>query len=114
MVLFPASEGHIGVLPRHAPLTTHLVPGEIIVHAPTEDRYLVVGEGLVEVGADHVTIVTDMAVPVERVDEAKVEEARLQAEARLREKLSDEENAEVTASLTRLLVQLQAKRRHRA
>jgi len=58
--------------------------------------------------------VTDMAVPVERVDEAKVEEERLLAEARLREQLSDEEMASVTTSLTRLLVQLQAKRRHRA
>jgi len=114
MVTFPAVEGHIGVLPRHVPLKTQLVPGEMIVHTPTEDRYLVVGEGLAEVTGDHVTIVTDMAIPVEHIDEARAEEARVRALARLRENLSDEELASVTASLARSLAQLQVKRRHRA
>ena len=48
---------------------------------------LAVGEGLVEVTADRVSIVTDMAIPAERIDEAKVEEARARAEARLQEKI---------------------------
>jgi hypothetical protein len=54
-----------------------------------------------------------LAVPADRIDEAKVEEARKRAEARLHEKLSDEEHAAVNASLTRSLVQLRVKRRRR-
>jgi len=114
MVTFPAVQGHIGVLPRHDPLMTQLVPGEMIIHAPTADRYVVVGEGLAEVAGDHVTILTDMAIPVEHIDEARVEEARQRAEARLREKLSEEEMALVRASLARSLAQLEVKRRHRS
>ena len=63
--------------------------------------------------ADHVAIVTDMAIAAESIDEARAEEARERAAARLREKLSDEEVASVNASLVRSLAQLQVKRRHR-
>ena len=58
-------------------------------------------------------IVTDMAIPAERIDEAKAEEARARAEARLRDKISDEEVASVNASLVRSLAQLQVRRRRR-
>ena len=54
-----------------------------------------------------------MAIAAETIDEAKAEEARQRAEARLREKLSDEEVASVNASLVRSLAQLRVKRRRR-
>ena len=63
--------------------------------------------------ADHVAVLTDLAVASEKIDEAKVEEARQRAEARLNEKLSDEEVASVNASLARSAAQLRVKRRHR-
>ena len=53
------------------------------------------------------------AIASEKIDEAKVEEARQRAEARLQEKLSDEEVASVNASLVRSTVQLRVKRRQR-
>ena len=54
-----------------------------------------------------------MAVAAENIDEAKAEEARQRAAARLAEKLSDEEIASVNAALVRSLAQLQVKRRRR-
>jgi len=54
-----------------------------------------------------------MAVAAEHIDEAKVEEARRRAEARLRETVSEEEIASVNASLARSLAQLHVRRRHR-
>ncbi len=63
--------------------------------------------------SDSVAIATDMAIAAETIDEAKAEEARQRAEARLREKLSDEEVASVNASLVRSLAQLRVKRRRR-
>ena len=113
MVTLPSIEGEIGDLPAALRLITQLVPGEIIVSKDGHDRFLAVGEGLVEVTAERVTIATDMAIPADRIDEAKVEEARQRAEARLREKISDEEVASVNASLVRALAQLQVKRRRR-
>jgi F-type H+-transporting ATPase subunit epsilon len=68
---------------------------------------------MVEVTATQVSIVTDMAINADQIDEAKVEEARARAAARLQEKISDEEVASVNASLARSLAQLQVKRRRR-
>jgi F-type H+-transporting ATPase subunit epsilon len=113
MVTLPAIEGQMGVYPHHLRLITQLVPGEIIVTKDGQDRYLAVGEGLVEVADTYVAIVTDMAIPSDKIDEAKVEEARARAAARLNEKISDEEVASVNASLARSLAMLHVKRRRR-
>jgi F-type H+-transporting ATPase subunit epsilon len=113
MVTLPVLEGQIGVYPNHVRVITQVVPGELIVNKDGEDRFLAVGEGLVEIDADHVAIVTDMAIPSEQIDEARVEEARARAAARLAEKISDEEVATVNASLARSLAQLQVRRRRK-
>jgi len=112
MVTLPGVEGQLGVYPQHVALMTQMVPGEISVRKDSRDYYLAVGEGLIEILGDHVAVLTDLAVASEKIDEAKVEEARQRAEARLREKLSDEQVASVNASLARSLAQLQVKRRH--
>jgi len=113
MVTLPAVEGQIGVYPQHVPLLTRVMPGEIIVRVGAHEEYLAVGGGLVEITGDHIAIVTDMAVAADNIDEAKAEEARQRATARLRDKISDEEVASVNASLARSLAQLKVKRRRR-
>ncbi len=113
MITLPGVEGQMGVYPQHVPLMTQMVPGEILLRQNGVDYAMAVGEGLVEVTADHVSILTDMAIAAEHIDEAKVQEARQRAEARLREKLSDEEVASVNSSLARSLAQLRVKRRRK-
>jgi F-type H+-transporting ATPase subunit epsilon len=113
MVTLPGIDGQMGILPHHIRLMTQLVPGEMIVRKNGQVRFLAVGEGLIEVTSDRVSIVTDMAVATENIDEAKAEEARQRAAARLREKISSAEVASVNASLARSLAQLRVKRRHR-
>jgi F-type H+-transporting ATPase subunit epsilon len=113
MVTLPAADGQIGILPMHVPLMTQMVPGEVIVRKDGEDQSLAVGEGLVEITNDHVAVLTDLAVAAESIDEAKAEEARKRAEARLHEKLSAEEVASVNAALARALAQLRVKRGRR-
>jgi F-type H+-transporting ATPase subunit epsilon len=111
MVTLPGVAGQMGVYPQHMPLVTEMVPGEIIVRKDGRDTFVACGAGVVEVTATRVSILTDMAVEADRIDEAKAEEARQRAEARLREKISDEEVASVNASLARSLAQLKVKRR---
>jgi F-type H+-transporting ATPase subunit epsilon len=113
MVTLPGVEGQMGVLPQHVRLITQLVPGELIVRKGGHDDFMAVGEGLVEANNERVSIVTNMAVAVDKIDEAAAEEARQRAAARLREKISSEEVASVNASLARSLAQLHVKRRHR-
>ena len=111
MVTLPAVEGQLGIYPQHIRLMTQMVPGEMIVRKNGYDDLLAVGEGLIEITGASVSIVTDMAVAADKIDEAKVEEARQRAAARLREKLSAEEVASVNSALVRSLVQLRVKRR---
>ena len=113
MVTLPGVEGQMGIYPRHVPLLTQMVPGEIIVLKDGQEYFLAVGEGLIEVTGDHVALLTDMAIAAEKIDEAKAEEARQRAEARLQEKLSDEEVASVNSALAHSLAQLRVKRRQR-
>lgn len=112
MVTLPGIAGQLGVYPEHVPLLTQMVPGEIIVRKDGRDTFFATGAGLIEVTAARVSILTDLAVQADKIDEAKAEEARQRAEARLREKLSDEEVANANASLARSLAQLNVKRRY--
>jgi F-type H+-transporting ATPase subunit epsilon len=114
LVTLPAVDGQIGVFPDHIPLLTRIVPGEVFVSRPSgEDDVLAVGEGLVSITASRIEVVTDMAIDAKDIDEAKVEEARQRALARLQDKVSDEEVATVNASLARSLAQLKVKKRRR-
>lgn len=111
MATLPGIEGQMGIYPHHVPLMTQMVAGEVIVRKGGTDYFLAVGEGLIEITADHVAILTDMAIAAEHIDEAKAEEARQRAEARMHEKLSDEEVASVNSALAHSLAQLHVRRR---
>jgi F-type H+-transporting ATPase subunit epsilon len=113
MVTLPGVEGQMGIYPQHVPLMTQMVPGELIVTKDGEGYSMAVGEGLIEISGEHVAILTDMAVAAENIDENKVEEARQRAEARLQDKLSDEEVASINASIARAVAQLHVKRRRK-
>jgi F-type H+-transporting ATPase subunit epsilon len=54
-----------------------------------------------------------MAIKADDIDETKAEEARKRAEARLAEKLGDDEHAMVQAALLHSMAQLKVKRRNR-
>ncbi len=112
MVTLTGVQGEMGILPQHIRLMTRMVPGELVVRKGGRDLFVAVGGGLVEVTGTRVSILTDMAVAADKIDEAKAEEARRRAEARLHEKLSAEEVATINASLARSLAQLRVKRRH--
>ena len=113
MVTLPGVEGEMGIFPMHIPLMTQIAAGEIVARKGGQDFFLAVGEGFVEVTGERVAILTDMAIKADDIDEAKAEEARARAEARLQEKLTEEEQGTVQAALAHSLTQLNVKRRHR-
>ena len=113
MVTLPGVEGEMGIFPMHVPLMTQLASGEVSVRKNGQDFFLAVGEGFVEVTGERVSILTDMAIKAESIDEAKAEEARKRAEARLAEKIDEEDVATTKAALDHALAQLKVKRRGR-
>lgn len=113
MVTLPGVEGEMGIYPMHIPLMTQIAHGEITARKGGQDHFLAVGEGFVEITGDRVAILTDMAIKADDIDEARAEEARKKAEARLAEKIGDEEQAAAQAALMHSLTQLNLKRRNR-
>ncbi len=113
MVTLPGLEGEMGIYPDHVPLMTQVVPGEIIARRHGEDYFLAVGPGFVEITGDHVSILTDMAIKGDELDDAKAEEACKAAEVRLRERLGQEEAAAVVAAVLRSVLHLRGRRHPR-
>ena len=113
MVTLPGVEGVMGIYPMHIPLMTQIAHGEIVARKGGVDHYLATGEGFVQITGERVAILTDMAIKADDIDEMKAEEARKKAEARLAEKLTDEEQATVQAALLHSMTQLNVKRRTR-
>jgi len=111
-VVIPGVEGELGVLPQHVPLMTQLLPGELRVLKGGEELCLAVGEGFVEISADKVAVLTDMAVKETEIDGLAAEEAVRRAEEAIKDsKLDDEEYATVKASLQKSLALVRVKRR---
>ena len=112
-VVLPGVEGELGILPEHMPLLTQVVPGEIrVVTEDGSELNLAVGEGFLEVRPDRVSVLADMAILEEEIDEKAAEEAVARAHQKITEGiLSGEELATVESSLVRSLAQLHVKRR---
>ena len=69
MVVVPGEVGEIGVLPRHAPIVSHTVIGEIRVKGMDgKMKHLAVGDGFVKMQYDRVMVLVDTAEKAEDID----------------------------------------------
>jgi F-type H+-transporting ATPase subunit epsilon len=105
MVTLLAVNGQIGIYPSHVALLTRVLPGEMIVRKDGRDEFLAVGEGLVEITGDRVAVLTDMAIAVDKIDEARLAETR-RAETRLHDNIAGDEDPTVTAAVAGPLAQI--------
>ena len=109
MVFVPASQGEIGIAPRHAPLLTTLKPGEVRVRTPEGEELLFwVGGGALEIQPHLVTVLADTAARARDLDEAAALAAKQHAEEVLRDRVGAIEVAEAQAELARAAAQLKA------
>jgi F-type H+-transporting ATPase subunit epsilon len=114
MVFASASEGDVGIAPRHAPLLTLLKPGEVRVQTPGgEEHHFFVGGGALEVQPSKVTVLADTALRARDIDEAAALAAKQRAEDALRDKAGHITLAEAQAELARATAQLKVLNRLR-
>jgi F-type H+-transporting ATPase subunit epsilon len=107
VVFAPASEGDIGIYPRHAPLLSLLKAGEVRVLTPGgEEHFFFVGGGALEVQPRKVTVLADTALRAKDIDEAAALAAKQRAEEALRDKAGHITQAEALAELARAAAQL--------
>src|SRR3954468_20577577 len=110
-VLLPGSEGELGIYPNHVPVLTTLKPGELRVLKGGREISMAVGEGFVEIKGDAVSVLTDMELQTEQIDEAAAEKAVERARAAMKEDVDKEQVVAIQASLQKALAQLHVKRR---
>lgn len=113
LVLAPSLKGQIGILPGHIGLLTKLSPGELFILKGPKMIVLAVAGGLLDVHQNKVVIMADSAVRVEDISIAKVEAAKKQAQAALKQKLSEREFAIAEADLRRAVLELKVARKRR-
>ncbi len=102
----PTKDGRVGILPRHAPLLTVLDFGQLDIIKKGDSTPFALAGGFMEVLPSRVTILADTVERAEEIDEARAEQARQQAEERLRQRQSDQDMAIAEAELRRAMVRL--------
>lgn len=114
MVIAPATDGYVGILPHHAPLLTTLGPGEFRVKKGGVEQVLAVFGGFMDVRGDRVVVLTEDAEPAEDIDAQQAQAARDRAQQALQAgPMSAADEARARASLQRALVRIRVSERRR-
>ena len=106
MAEMKTTEGEIGVLAGHIPLTAILEPGRLKIHQEGSVKEAALLDGFVEVRTNKVTVLAEACEWPDEIDVSRAEEAKLRAERRLKsgEKEVDMVRAEMALkkALTRI------------
>ena len=109
-VALPGEAGELGIYPMHTPLITRIKPGavRIKVAGQANEEFVFVAGGILEVQPHAVTVLADTAIRGGDLDEAKVLEAKKQAEEAMVNKESKIDYATAQAELATAIAQLAA------
>jgi len=109
-VALPGEAGELGIYPQHTPLITRIRPGAVRIKVPgqSEDEFVFVAGGILEVQPNSVTVLADTAIRGHDLDEAKAAEAKKLAEEALSNKDSSIDYAKAQAELAAAVAQLAA------
>jgi len=114
MVFAPATQGDLGIAPRHAPLLTMLKAGEVRVQTPDgQEQQFFVGGGAIEIQPNKVTVLADTALRARDLDEAAALAAKQRAEEALRGATDKIEQAEAMKEIVRMAEQVKMIQRMR-
>jgi F-type H+-transporting ATPase subunit epsilon len=113
-VVAPGAAGELTVLPSHAAFITSLVPGELrLQKTGSDETYMMVTGGFLEVRDDKVVILAESAERAEEIDVALAQEARARAEKMLASREASVDFSRVQAELRRSLIALKVAERKR-
>ena len=110
MVEFNTTEGEIGVLPGHVPLTVILKPGILIISEPEGEKHAALHAGFAEILQDQVTILAEIVEWPNEIDENRASAAKARAEERLRSKTPETDIARAETALQRAVARIEALR----
>jgi F-type H+-transporting ATPase subunit epsilon len=107
MVEFNTTEGEIGVLPGHIPLTVIVKPGILDITEPEGDKLAALHAGFAEILPDSVTILAEIIEWPGEIDGERAEAAKERAEERLRARTPETDVARAETALQRAIARIQ-------
>lgn len=107
MVEFNTTEGEIGVLPGHIPMTVIVKPGILYISEPEAGKQAALHAGFAEILPERVTILAEVIEWPEEIDEARAVAAKERAEERLQDKAPDTDIARAETALQRAIARIQ-------
>lgn len=107
MIELKTSEGEMGVLKHHIPLTAILVPGTINIKKDSEEKEAALHDGFVEILGDKVIILAESCEWPDEIDINRANEAKTRAERRLRGAEGEIDETRASLALRRSLTRLE-------
>ncbi len=109
-VVLPGEAGELGIYPKHTPLITRIKPGAVRIKLAdsTEEEFVFVAGGILEVQPNAVTVLADTAIRGKDLDEAKANEVKKMAEEAMLNRESDVDYAVAQAEFAIAIAQLAA------
>jgi F-type H+-transporting ATPase subunit epsilon len=107
MVEFNTTEGEIGVLPGHIPLTVIVSPGILKIYENSGEKSAALHAGFAEILPDGITILAEIIEWPDEIDEGRAEAARHRAEDRLQHKTPETDIARAETALMRAMARIQ-------
>ena len=106
-------EGQLGILPHHAPLITMLKPGELLIRKDSEETFMAITGGFLEVRPEKVIILADACERSEEIDVERAEAAKRRAEERLKAHVPEIDLHRAEAALRRSMIRIRVAERRR-
>ena len=107
MVEFNTTEGEIGVLPGHIPMTVIVKPGILQISEPYVDKKAALHAGFAEILPEGVTILAETIEWPGEIDENRAKSAMERAEHRLQDKAPNTDIARAETALQRAIARIQ-------
>ena len=109
MVELRTTEGEIGILKNHIPLTSVVAPGIIRIRVTDDEvKTAALISGFVEILGDSVTILAEVIEWPDEIDLSRAEEARVRAQRRLDEKADGTNMKRAELALQRSVARIEA------
>ncbi|QSX33657.1 F0F1 ATP synthase subunit epsilon [Shewanella avicenniae] len=101
------SEGELGVMPGHTPLLTNIKPGMArIVKQDGQEEVFYLSGGILEVQPSSVSVLADVVMRADEIDEQAAVEAKRRAEAEMANAGADFNYAAAAMELAKAIAQL--------
>lgn len=108
MIEMNTSEGEIGVLPGHIPMTVIVKPGILTIYeADGEEKEAALHAGFAEILPEKVTLLAEIIEWPDEIDRDRAEAARARAEERLRSATPETDMLRAQTALMRAVARIE-------